>query len=530
MSKFQQWYGITEHQYIYLTPEEQTELDSTRRAYRKVMNLVNTNKLRTNPVRALWRFKSSSEWLAWYDTFMQRTNLQEPYGDLLEYEKEMRSKFGPQGGIPEWSSILDSYERSYTYASRVGCVSHTSHRPALRFLMKRISDRLNIVGYPQILPYTTFGSEFSGFPICLKKNDYRSFGSAIKDYESTGFLPYPNIPGTRYARGRKRAINMDSFNNVYEIAGLLSGCRQWLRTYFPEYFGSWLNPRTHTDPTITSCLRKGYEFGEFDYTHIDETFSLDLVQTYVYPIYRLLIPSDYEYFRFTNFVNNLFYQPIYMGDRMSVGLHSLLSGQAITNDFETIFSIINMIMLVMEDGQNPGNTDIFCLGDDALVGAKKFNTDIRVIFKQLSESVGLEVNLLKQRLSHNPRYLRKTYGISYPKYVDVMGNSIVKGAYPISLALNSLINPEFYEEDQDKNTIASLQICDNLDGHPLFNNVIPAIWSQFKGTVSDAIVDTRVDDWWFKVYGTRWAPSSSPTVTLLKKMKLVPDMIKKLQV
>lgn len=471
------------------------------------------------PKRLGWRQLDATS--TFTDVFEQlKLGMRDSGKDLLEYEDSMLKKCGPQGGCIPGTSIIRCYEEQYKLASlNPTCVGLED---GLDYLLSSIIDLINRVGYPQEIHNASPGKQFSGFPCVTSKNSIWAQGeSDWMRYTRPYFQPYPNAFGTRYQRLKDRTINMDSNLNVDYIQPLLSKIRYWLRAYLPHWFGSWCNPSLYDAPAISAAMRKRYKWFEGDYTKIDEHFSRNCYDKWVAPIYKLLLSAE-EFSAFDTFVRQLFEQPLFMGDYMWTGLHNLFSGQAITNDFETIFTVVLLLQMALMNGSDPSLCVIKALGDDSLLGVKRWTIDPIEVAIQLATSNGHEFTKEKQRLSDNPRYLRRTYDLSFPKYP---GSDVIIGAYPAVLTVNSLLNPEFPLESIEENFVASIQICDNLYGHPQYANIVSKLWTHWRGNVSQTVRDVEVTDWWSKLYGTTWAPQSSPTVRLLQRNNQVKQPI-----
>lgn len=269
-------------------------------------------------------------------------------------------------------------------------------------------------------------------------------------------------------------------------------------------------------------MQKRFSWFGGDYRKMDEHFSRNIYSTWVRPVYKLLL-SEEEFSTFDTFVYHLFSQPLYMGDYMWCGVHNLFSGQAITNDFETIYNIIEKITMLLLDGQQPHLCIVRALGDDSIVGVKRWYSDPISLNRQLAEANGLTLAEDKSYISNVPIYLRKVYDLSFPKYV---GSDVVIGAYPAVLAWNSLRNPERPLSSLNENFVASLQICDNLVGHPLYANIASMFWKYWRGDITSEVSNVEITDWWSKLYGSNWSFRNSPTANLLmNRNQLTPEML-----
>jgi hypothetical protein len=359
----------------------------------------------------------------------------------------------------------------------------------------------------------------AAIPTGLKKGTYLAETLGAKPYRHY----FPNLPGERYQRKKFRTINQDSVLNVRLTEKALSACRHFLADHIPELFGSWLNPEAVIQPVCTKIVDKHYYSVETDYEKMDEHFSFAATIEIVRPIYEaLLIPGEFQYFAMV--IDEMFDQPIYLGNRMWTGRHNLLSGQNPTNDFETIMQVCQAAGILLVLGYDPVKVLQLHLGDDQVVAFRSKDEAERYfqMFVAESELNGLAINIEKSTIRHGQvQYCRKLYYAAGRRHVTTEGKHLLIGAYPTVLALNSIVNPERMSATQGILACATYQRLDNCTGSPDYYELLQFVWrythlSDCKMTERDALLYSATD-WWYRLYGESWSPEASPSYCFLNK-------------
>lgn len=496
-------------EYIDLTPFDQEELDPTGKAR---AHLRQYNADRFTPSSPYYRVNITENLDRWRND--QSHGGKHSFSD--DYAKEMQSKVGPQGGtckFEELQAILETYYDTHDHCA----IPRLLYR-GRDYFIRYIKGCIDRYGYPQIM-YKRVDGASASLPSMAHKGEWLS-----EVYIGPYFRhPMANLPGIRKMRNSIRAIFMDPVRNVRYIEQELNAVKKWLVKYTPWFIG-WENPILRLKPQITQSVDRNKYFVEWDYKSMDKNMQFDnCVAELILPIYETLIPGSY--LSFASFVEELYQQPVYLGDRMLTGKHGTFSGQAITNDFETIYTVILALGAALEMGQLNDLSLVAAMGDDATLAFSTFKTAERAFnyAYEASNAIGMQIHPLgeKSAIRHSQtRFCRLSY---YPGAVR-NADGIILGSYPESLALNSIYNVEFSAPSEPIAAIADIQRLDTLHGNPHFTQVVQYVASKSthkfaKALVNDpaAIQYVSSRDWWFKVYGSKWSPDSSPAILTLQR-------------
>lgn len=503
---------------VYLTELDQEMMDPTG----KIRARLKTYKEGKPTPVPYWL--SVQDWRWWFESYKIRlTAIPLRHSLYREWSERHLAKCGPQGDPFPISELEHSYQLSYQLAERKCQFNYV--KLGRDFLIRTIRQLIERVGYPQAPEYYSYSTEatFGGIPVAGHKGDFL--------VETVGMKPHrhvqPDVPGERSQRLKHRCINMDATSNVRYIERTLKSCREWLKLNLPQYFSAWLNPDRHLRPQITDRLRKGCISIEGDYSHCDEAFGWDIVSEVVLPIYEQLIPDPMQFILFASFVEELFEQPVYMGDYMLTGHHNLLSGQVITNDFETIYDICLEIGVAIASGWSPLEPLIAALGDDTLVLTTEHPLEECLRYRDnMVEEVtrnGEIMNTEKCAVVRNSvRFLRTLY---YPGLSCNHDGNII-GAYPGSLCINSIVCPERYTANVPEAIKATVQKLDNVRGTPEYHPMVDFVFSRVRRDLRPtyrAVAEAQYYDWWERVYGEAWTASQSPTFQYLLSKALLND-------
>lgn len=510
----------------WLTPMDQMRLDPTGKARLFLKSIDRDGKPVPSPF--ICGKMTPDEWLCRYRE-VRNKNLPKRHLIYKEFDEHFDNKYAPQGKTFPLSVVLANYELSYKLAERK-LQLHPMLYQARDYLIRLIKQRVETVGYPADPMFTPVVGTAAGLPTMTAKGSYEA-ETAFP--QSKWRHVFPDLPGERYMKRKPRTINQDANSNVRYMEYELSTTRKWLKQQFPDLFSAWLRPDLRTTPMITRMLEVGCFSIETDYTECDNHFSLDLVAELVLPIYEVLIPGEMNYLRFAAYIEELFHQEIYMGSYLISGKHNLLSGQCITNDFETIFDVICAIAALFANGVSLEQAVILALGDDMAILirqilGRKLAESIKASFIELAQSAGMEFNLEKCSL-HDDRvtFCKKVYYKAGPR--DMNGN--IAGAYPCVLSLNSIVNPEHLSKTLGDLLAATVQRMDNTNGSPMFHSFVQFVGANllpYKDSYklqSDA-VQLSTTDWWERVYNERWNFSSSPAAEILAKNNLLKKWLK----
>lgn len=492
---------------VLLTEVDLLHIDPTGRG-REVIARMKEGK--PTPLNSIIR--GYADWFTEYKSFKQKvaSSRHKAYWD---YDSEMEGKIGRQGASFDLSEVMQIYAESYSLAERVVSVPRKL-REARDSFMRMLRQAVEIYGYPQVDYTLGVCGTSAALPTMLKKGSFLA--------ETVGFSrwrhPQVMLPGQRNMRQKHRVINQDACSNVRYIEPILGACRKWLTAHFPDLFNGWINPMTVTAPLLTRGLHSGLTAIETDYDACDLHYGVEIVLELILPLYEILIPDQMEFCRFAAFIEELFYQPIFFGDRLWTGKHNLFSGQSITNDFETLLDILLWFCARLECP----NTEILIAanGDDVtMLTSEKVAQRVHDAYVNASTSIGMDISLEKSRIQKgNCRFCRKVYDLSLPKTPE----GIIYGAYPSVLAANNVWSPERASRSEAEAWNATIQRVDVVFGSPHFTPFVQFIGKHFKARrlTEQAIEDAHVTDWWERVYGERWTLHNSPTYHELLRSKL----------
>lgn len=497
---------------VILTPEEQLKVDPSGEIRNRLARIPRNDEFHEKPSPFMRCSPTAID--EYVDPLIARLDntAHRPY---IAYVKEMRDKCGPQGGLFSFHNMDQQIQGYFERAENTHIIDRRLIE-ARDYLIRRIKQHIEQVGYPdQSIPFSSLKT-WAGSPTALQKGDFLAEAVGAKPWRHC----YPTVPGQRRMRNKDRVIFQDSVLNVRYIEKPLTSVRNWLKREFPEYFDAWRNPMLTMNARITKCIDRRSHFTEWDYLAMDKGFSLDIVRELILPIYEVLIPENF--LSFASFIEELFYQPVYMGNYMYTGLHNLLSGQAITNDFETIYTVLLVIAEMMTYELAQDDVEMFVLGDDmTLALPEKMG---KLSFKILEDAI--ELSGLADMIIHNDeksrcvqgetRFCRKVY---YPRAKRDI-NGVMLGAYPVNLVFNNIWRPERPAKSAGLAALADLQRLDGLEGTPDFTQAVQYVCKRsahhLKFTEEELLLyRTKATDWWDRVYGERWDPYASSAWKLL---------------
>nr|UUA79518.1 RNA-dependent RNA polymerase [Picobirnavirus sp.] len=504
----------------YLSLLELDELDPTGKARATISRMVGDSR---SPISPLFQGRKRSDYLDQFQSKVFSNMRTERHGSYVAYSDEMTGKFGPQGGSFDLSIVINSFEESYALAEAAKSVDMVLI--GVQVLLSAIDYYLNHDCPVPYIPanYVGVTGTASAFPAFTSKGTFDA--ETVGDYRNWRHLLL-DVPGQRHTKCKYRTINQDACSNVRYVEAILHTVRVWLKTYLPQYFSSWLNPNVYLRPMINSSIARRKTNYESDYKAMDNHYSRFIAERVVLPIYeRLLLPADYLHL--AHYVHEAFEQPIFLGKFIATGLHNLLSGVTITNDFETIYSVCLHLgaMHTCLTEKEIRNTDMAALGDDVFVMLPQSVSEARLQdFKDcvMSEAAlnGLEMQEQKCRVATGDlRYCRRVYYESAPRSINPHTGCLeIEGCYPTVLALNSAVNPENVPKSKEHAFVALLQVCDNAHGSPDWSAFVDYIWhmlpddKQRLAEVIKASPDKFVeDDWWSRLYNERFQLASSLT-------------------
>jgi hypothetical protein len=376
------------------------------------------------------------------------------------------------------------------------------------YLIRLIKQCMSKEGGPQYLRTLGVTGTAGGLPSWEKKGTFDAETMLAKPWRHL----LPAVPGTRHMRGKPRAIFMDATANVRLVQDILASCKRWLVEKFPGLFAAWANPWLYRNQLIQYGLERHYASVETDYSEMDIRFRRQIALDVVCPIYEVMLPD--QALRLYSYVEECFEQPLFMGDVVWTGLHTLFSGLGITNDFETLYTVCLVLGCLLELN---AQGIILALGDDlsVLVDPRHCSPRdlINLIISTSSES-GLLIHPLGTKSN-----IREDCTIFCREFFSIHNKrnefNVIGGYYPSSLVLNNIVQPETHQTSISAEVAAMLQRMDNLQYNTEY---VPFVqfarrWLSWDLT---APADQVPLDWWARLYGDTWSPKSSPTFSVLQ--------------
>lgn len=504
----------------YLTPHQLEMIDPTSlgRQFLKSLKVGSPT-----PVPRIFKRWCREEWLDNWRSRRMHVTIQD--STLVEWLEAASAKYGAQGARFSLDELRDSYVRSYALAGRP--VSFKYALIGRDYFLDVCRDMIARVGRPQIeYPHAGIVGTSGALPTMQKKGTF--WAEAFPGRHPSGFQHLiPNLPGERDQNLKHRCINQDGCANVRLVEDVLAATRMWLKQWTP-WFDAWKNPRESYYPILYDWTTGPDFFSvETDFSACDEHWSLELATELILPVYELLVPD--RFLSFAAAIDEMFHQPIFFGSYVMEGKHNLLSGQGPTSDFETIYDVmvelgVRLTLDIMEQSYT------LSLGDDIalLVRGVSESVATKVFDLMVDEFVrnGMAISLEKSKIYRNSvRFCRRAFhrGIGPVDY-NIDGRPFRYGVYPDFRTLNTIINPEKPDKTAVDVVISTLQRCDNLYGSPLFTPFVQYIWSNARGEdflddlYQAALAHPR--DWWDRLYGEIWLPSTSPTLKALEKCNI----------
>lgn len=497
----------------FLTPDELSQLDPTGKGRAFLESLHNAGAL---SIDKFWKVSSEK---AFEDYIKLRSNLYSArHESYLAYDREHDCKYGGQGG----SLSLDGLSKlAQPYFDTNPVCDCKAAKAGLDYLLALIRARIEKYGLPSPIPaYRGVCGTNAALPSWGKKGSYVSETIGMRDWRHA----YPATPGHRYMRLKHRLIFQSSNCNVRYIEEYLARVRFWLRRYVPEYFSGWLNPATSIEVAANSIVASDFVSCEDDYDACDVHTGFPLVSSYVLPVYELLL-SPNEFMRMAAFVEETFESPLFMGDYVLEGKHSLFSGEPFTNDFETIYDAVQSISTAIETNIAPTHIVTWSNGDDVtnilvhkkdLAKAEEFHSN----YAEIARCSGHVISSQKSRTSDTDiRFCRKVYYRAGKRAYNSDGFTRLIGAYPTILTLNSVRNPEQYT-----NLIvgATFQRLDNAIGSYFHEPLVQYVVSNTRIPRDVSMIDLHAPlDWWERLYGESWNPLNSPSVQIAIRSRLI---------
>lgn len=495
----------------YLNPLEQREIDPTGKGNTYISMLKSFSKVENTPANEI------------FNTMEIGVTPQPAAHEVYQiFNSNYLTKIGPQGGHYPFQTLLNTLREYYNVPE--GPVEPNYSLLGLNYLCDYVHKIKSIKGTHHqfqnfnIMPANTA----AGLPFMGKKH----WANPSNYYTDAPVELNPALPGERILKGKFRCMFIDSEQNVRIYNTIAGSVRMWFKTYLPYYAG-WKNPDEELRPQITRFIDKGSFNIEIDAKAMDQHVTWEMTKTLILPLFDAVL-DEQEYWFVSNYFEKIFTQPLFLGDSLINGMHTLFSGVGPTNDIETHFDVIVALGIVLSFHIPLRDVLILANGDDmtVLISNRWKHLKDRIItaFTSEYENLHIEVSTEKCRFdTPDVQFCKKLY---YRKGIrDSLGNLL--GAYPSVLALNSIKFPEHKQENTSQDLIRTLQILDNLDGSPDYGNTVAKVYSYLRKTAdifeisSKDVEAVSYKDWWFRLYGEKWDPTSSRTFKLMLKLGLI---------
>lgn len=491
-----------------LTLSDFEQLDPTGSARTWITQLQSHSETKPGSPSPYFRF-SPEEMLERYWKLMSGITCNPAYET---FNKSQAKAYAPQGGHIAYHTLEAILSEYFDEANSASRPIHDVLIRGRNYLLSLVASLMRKVGGPTYVKSMGPTGTHGGLPTCAQKGTW--------DAETVGMKPwrhlFPALPGTRFMRNKPRAIFMDSTANVRIVESILAAVKRWLITYLPDLFSTWMNPHFARNAIVHKALVQRFASVEGDYKGMDIRFRRQIAEELILPLYEVLLPDCY--LTMATYVHETFEQPLFMGNVLWEGEHTLFSGVSITNDFETIYTVMLLLGAMLTLDIRKGY--ILALGDDmtALVPPDRAEELMRLII-EASDSTGLIIHPLGSKSNihtDHVEFCRECFTLGNYK----LPNGVIVGQYPSVLTLNSIVQPEKPRKGTAQEFSAVLQCCDNISWNTEF---VPFAQMVRKYTTFDwnAAPSEVPVTWWERVYGERWNPATSPTWASLQANKLV---------
>ena len=429
----------------------------------------------------------------------------------VEFNREHYALIGPQGGAISQEDLMVELEAYYQI--RPYTPSTVVH-DGMDYIRQRIRDYLACNPMPSVC-YQPVRGTFAGLPSCSEKGSF--------DAETMGMKPWrhvlPAIPGQRRMRQKNRVIFMTPCPDVRYIEHTLYQMKVLLQRALPEFFDAWSNPIFRRYPLFREMAgRRDVWSIEIDYVKMDRGVSILIVDDLLLPLYQEFIPGcDLS---FSNAIEETFQRPLLCGNKLLTGEHAMFSGEAYTNDFETIYSVALVLGTLLHMDLLPNLKGLYALGDDSTVllkTSRRLAEKCRDVMIEESRKMGMYIHEdEKTRVSNTDiRFCREIF---YPGMPNRQG----RGVYPASLTVNNILYPERPSATAGVAACADLARLDGAVEVPYYHDLVTMFASLaqhefLKSIDGDSLARfQKLSDWWERLYGEKWTPTSSYTFNVLQ--------------
>jgi hypothetical protein len=308
---------------------------------------------------------------------------------------------------------------------------------------------------------------------------------------------------------------------VDRIEPIMSAVRNWFKQYYPELFAALHRPQRYLWRKITRSVNRKYVNLETDFKSMDQSMTLTIAKKVLLPILKeLLTPSDY--LSASVIIEQYFTQKVLLGDQLWEGEHALFSGQVITQDLENLYDMALYLGIYQALGYSFDEfMELFTMvGDDVLAFFKTL-ADATLAYELVKSETtlnGVPLSVEKTRLNTPEiRFCRNVYSVHTARIIDDNGELVIPPVYPLSLATNSIVQPERLNPNFGIEIAAIIARSDNARFHPQWKSWATWMYSKLQIPflpTEQQFQEYQVGEWWTRVYGETYNLNESPTYQL----------------
>lgn len=414
---------------------------------------------------------------------------------MLTYEESRREKFGPQGGHAPWKEVEEDF---LLYKTRPVQVSYVS-ADVLKQMQKKYSIlRCQMLSASDTIKYLkdedkiqTRAAGWNTFN--LKKTDVKAQAEALKLVKTGDWQKGYGYVFGRYNKKKKRIFMPMPFSSMIKQAQyyvpFLTGIQSSLHILAERSpFTFWADKIGFANcfSIMGKLIKSRYKADGWILVYIQRDFEKMDTTTASSQYEQLFVPNlDAAYHQKFDDLNRAMLfttnAPIITPSGIMTGNHGTASGAEVTNGGETVCNDYydNRIQELL--AQKKGSLDFFTLlttqgnGDDGTavyaVDPQHYDLFVRIYTEsadQAARECGFRTQAAKWRID-------KEFGLYCQNMYYYDGNE-VKWAYPATLILNSIVNPEHEytpkDWDKDYRDIDIIEKLDNGVGLPYYHELV----------------------------------------------------------
>lgn len=413
---------------------------------------------------------------------------------MLDYEKSRQEKFGPQGGHAPWSKLIDDF---LLYKSRPVEVATISERQLKEMQRNYASLRCQMLSASDTLQYLkgedkiqTRAAGWNTFD--LKKTDPKAQSEALRLVRNGEWKQGSGYVFSRYNKLKKRIFMPMPFSSMIKQAQyfvpFLTGIQNDLRskrgkssfTFWADKIGFEACFEIMSELYQAKAIPSDWKivFIQRDFEKMDTTTGSSQYERIFVPCLDAAFHQRMEDLRAAMlFTTNA---PIICPSGTMTGNHGTASGAEVTNGGETVCNdyydhrlreIVDgtadttKYILVTTQGNGDDGTSVYAVKPDYVEQFRKIYT---AAADQAAQECGFRTQADKWRIDLE-------FGL-YCQNMYWLEGSEFKWAYPATLILNSIVNPEHEytkaQWDKDYRDIDIIEKLDNGVGLPYYHELV----------------------------------------------------------